>query len=79
MWMSLYIINGALLVGVGALTVYLWQNSIITIGEVAMVLPLTIQLKNMATWMMEIANGVFEMWAQLKRVWRPFQISHSHR
>lgn len=60
MWMSLYIINGALLVGVGALTVYLWQNSIITIGEVAMVLPLTIQLKNMATWMMEIANGVFE-------------------
>ena len=60
MWMSLYIINGALLVGVASLTIYLWQNAIITIGEVAMVLPLTIQLKNMATWMMEIANGVFE-------------------
>ncbi len=60
MWMSLFMINGALLIGVGSLTIYLWQNSVITIGEVAMVLPLTIQLKNMATWMMEIANGVFE-------------------
>jgi len=60
MWMSLFIINGALLVGVGILTIFLWQNSVITIGEVAMVLPLTLQLKNMATWMMEIANGVFE-------------------
>ena len=60
MWMSLFMINGALLIGVGSLTIYLWQNSVITIGEVSMVLPLTIQLKNMATWMMEIANGVFE-------------------
>ncbi len=60
MWMALFIINGALLIGVGTLTIYLWQNAIITIGEVAMVLPLTLQLKNMATWMMEIANGVFE-------------------
>ncbi|MBO6550879.1 MAG: ABC transporter ATP-binding protein [Rhizobiales bacterium] len=60
MWLSLFTINGALLIGVGSLTIYLWQNSVITIGEVAMVLPLTIQLKNMATWMMEIANGVFE-------------------
>lgn len=60
MWFALHVINGALLLGVGAVAIILWQHSIITIGEVAMVLPLTVQLRNMAAWVMEIANGVFE-------------------
>ena len=60
MWFFLYVINGLLLISVGILAIFLWQNSIITIGEVAMVLPLIVQLSNMAAWLMEIANGVFE-------------------
>ena len=60
MWFLLHVINGMLLIGVGALAIVLWQNGHITIGEVAMVLPLIVQLSNMAAWVMEIANGVFE-------------------
>lgn len=60
MWFILHVINGALLLGVGAVAILLWQSGTITIGEVAMVLPLTVQLRNMAAWVMEIANGVFE-------------------
>ena len=60
MWLALHILNGSLMLSVGVLTIILWQNAMITIGEVAMVLPLTLQLRNMAAWVMEIANGVFE-------------------
>jgi len=60
MWFFLHVINGALMLGVGALVIFLWQKSMITIGEAAMVLPLIVQLRNMAAWVMEIANGVFE-------------------
>lgn len=60
MWFSLYGINGALMLGIGATSILLWQHGLITIGEVAMVLPLAVQLTQMAAWMMEIANGVFE-------------------
>ncbi len=60
MWFFLHVINGALMLGVGTLVIVLWQKSMITIGEAAMVLPLIVQLRNMAAWVMEIANGVFE-------------------
>lgn len=60
MWFTLHLLNGALLLSVGSLAIVLWQQSILTIGEVAMALPLTVQLRNMAAWVMEIANGVFE-------------------
>jgi ATP-binding cassette subfamily B multidrug efflux pump len=60
MWFALYVINGALMLVMGVLAIMLWQNGSITIGEVAMALPLTVQIRNMAAWVMEIANGVFE-------------------
>lgn len=60
MWFALHVINGGLMLGVGGLCILLWQQGMITIGEVAMALPLTVQLRNMAAWVMEIANGVFE-------------------
>ena len=60
MWFALHVINGLLLIGIGTAATIFWQNGIITIGEVAMVLPLSLQLCNMAAWLMEIANGVFE-------------------
>lgn len=60
MWFALHVINGGLMLGVGSLAILLWQQGVITIGEVAMALPLTVQLRNMAAWVMEIANGVFE-------------------
>lgn len=77
MWVSLHVINGVLLVGVGGTAIYLWQQSIITIGEVAMVLPLVLQLKNMATWMMEIANGVFENTGTVEEGMETISKSHS--
>lgn len=60
MWFSLHIINGILMLGVGSLAIILWQYSIITVGEVAMALPLTVQLRNMAAWVTDIANSIFE-------------------
>ncbi len=60
MWFALHIINGLLLLGIGITAIQFWQNGIITIGQVAMILPLSLQLCNMAAWLMEIANGVFE-------------------
>lgn len=60
MWFALHVINGMLLIGIGVTAIHFWQQGQITIGDVAMVLPLSLQLCNMAAWLMEIANGVFE-------------------
>ena len=53
-------LNALLLVATGALAVYLWQNGMVEIGTLAMVLPLTSQIIAMSGWVAFEVQGIFE-------------------
>ncbi|MGA4322127.1 ABC transporter ATP-binding protein [Ectopseudomonas hydrolytica] len=53
-------LNGVLIVGTGALAMWLWSQSLITTGAIAMSLGLVIRINNMAEWIMWVVNGIFE-------------------
>ena len=56
----LCIINGAMIVGTTALALWLWSNSLITIGAIILATGLVIRINNMSEWIMWVVNGVFE-------------------
>lgn len=53
-------LNGVLIVGTGALALWLWSQSLITTGAIALTLGLVIRINNMAEWIMWVVNGIFE-------------------
>ncbi|TRO16985.1 ABC transporter ATP-binding protein [Ectopseudomonas mendocina] len=53
-------LNGVLIVGTGALALWLWSHSLITTGAIALALGLVIRINNMAEWIMWVVNGLFE-------------------
>ncbi|VXB77507.1 ABC transporter ATP-binding protein [Pseudomonas sp. 8O] len=53
-------LNGVLIVGTGALALWLWSQSMITTGAIALSLGLVIRINNMAEWIMWVVNGIFE-------------------
>ncbi|WP_395505788.1 ABC transporter ATP-binding protein [Ectopseudomonas hydrolytica] len=53
-------LNGVLIVGTGALAMWLWSQSLITTGAIALSLGLVIRINNMAEWIMWVVNGIFE-------------------
>ncbi|MGN0926310.1 ABC transporter ATP-binding protein [Ectopseudomonas mendocina] len=53
-------LNGVLIVGTGALALWLWSHSLITTGAIALALGLVIRINNMAEWIMWVVNGIFE-------------------
>ncbi|MBY0611852.1 MAG: ABC transporter ATP-binding protein/permease [Beijerinckiaceae bacterium] len=53
-------LNAMLLVTTGALAVILWQNAMVEIGTLAMVLPLTSQIIAMSGWVAYEVQGIFE-------------------
>jgi ATP-binding cassette subfamily B multidrug efflux pump len=53
-------LNGVLIVGTGALALWLWSQSLITTGAIALSLGLVIRINNMAEWIMWVVNGIFE-------------------
>ncbi|HEY1027568.1 MAG TPA: ABC transporter ATP-binding protein [Pseudomonas sp.] len=53
-------LNGVLIVGTGALALWLWSQSLITTGAIALALGLVIRINNMAEWIMWVVNGIFE-------------------
>jgi ATP-binding cassette, subfamily B, multidrug efflux pump len=57
---SLAGLNALLLVATAALAVRLWIQGEITIGAVAMVLPLTWQISNIAGWLAQNVTSIFE-------------------
>src|SRR5690606_15390186 len=52
--------NGLLIVGTGALALWLWSEALITTGAIALALGLVIRINNMAEWIMWVVNGIFE-------------------
>lgn len=53
-------LNGALIVGTGALALWLWSQALISTGAIALALGLVIRINNMAEWIMWVVNGIFE-------------------
>jgi len=53
-------LNGVLIVGTGALALWLWSHALISTGAIALALGLVIRINNMAEWIMWVVNGIFE-------------------
>ena len=56
----LYLLNGALLAAVGAISIWLWLGEAVTIGAVAVVIGLVLRLWGMSQWIMWEVSGLFE-------------------
>ena len=57
---TLNLINAALMVATGAMSLWLWQAGEVTVGTVAMALPLAWQISNMAGWVGDNVTMIFE-------------------
>ena len=53
-------LNGFLIVGTTALALWLWTQSLITVGAIALATGLVIRIVNMSGWIMWVVNGIFE-------------------
>jgi ATP-binding cassette subfamily B multidrug efflux pump len=53
-------LNGLLIVGTGALALWLWSQELISTGAIALALGLVIRINGMAEWIMWVVNGIFE-------------------
>jgi ATP-binding cassette subfamily B multidrug efflux pump len=58
--MLLAVMNASLIVGTSSLAIWQWGTGRISVGEVAMVLPLTWQITNMAGWVARSVTSIFE-------------------
>ncbi len=58
--MILAVMNASLIVGTSALALWQWSIGRISVGSVAMVLPLTWQITNMAGWVARSVTSIFE-------------------
>lgn len=52
--------NGLLIVGTTALALWLWTQSLISVGAIALATGLVIRIVNMSGWIMWVVNGIFE-------------------
>ena len=53
-------LNASMIVGTGALAIWLWVHGTITVGTVAMALPLAWQVSNIAGWVSQNVTAIFE-------------------
>ncbi|MGF6154127.1 ATP-binding cassette subfamily B multidrug efflux pump [Pseudomonas fluorescens] len=52
--------NGLLIVGTTSLALWLWTQSLISVGAIALATGLVIRIVNMSGWIMWVVNGIFE-------------------
>ena len=52
--------NGLLIVGTGALAVWLWSIGLLSLGAIALASTLAIRITNMSGWIMWVSIGIFE-------------------
>ena len=57
---TLALMNASLVVGTGAIAIWLWIAGRIAVGAVAMALPLAWQIANMAGWVAQNVTAIFE-------------------
>ena len=60
MKLVLWCINGALIVGTGAMALWLWSIGEITVGAFALAAGLTLRINNMSGWIMFTVTAIFE-------------------
>lgn len=53
-------LNGLLIVGTTGLALWLWTQSMISVGAIALATGLVIRIVNMSGWIMWVVNGIFE-------------------
>ncbi|WPP01189.1 ABC transporter ATP-binding protein [Pseudomonas sp. HR96] len=53
-------LNGMLIVGTTGSALWLWSESLITVGAIALATGLVIRIVNMSGWIMWVVNGIFE-------------------
>jgi ATP-binding cassette, subfamily B, multidrug efflux pump len=58
--LTLTLLNASMVVGTGAVAVWLWTGGKIPVGTVAMALPLTWQIANIAGWVAQNVTAIFE-------------------
>ncbi len=54
------VLNGLLIVTTTGLALWLWTQSLISVGAIALVTGLVIRIVNMSGWIMWVVNGIFE-------------------
>ncbi|MDZ7280407.1 ABC transporter ATP-binding protein [Pantoea eucrina] len=57
---TLSTLNGLLIVSTSGLALWLWSESLISVGAIALATGLVIRLVNMSGWIMWVVNGIFE-------------------
>jgi ATP-binding cassette subfamily B multidrug efflux pump len=58
--LTLMLMNASLMVGTGAVSIWLWMAGRVEVGAVAMALPLAWQIANMAGWVAQNITQIFE-------------------
>jgi ATP-binding cassette subfamily B multidrug efflux pump len=58
--LMLAMLNGVMVIGTAAIAVWLWTRGRISIGSVAMTMPLTWQIANLAGWVAQNVTMIFE-------------------
>lgn len=53
-------LNGLLIVGTTGLALWLWTQSLLSVGAIALATGLVIRIVNMSGWIMWVVNGIFE-------------------
>ncbi len=56
----IWISNGILIVSCGALAFWLWSIRLVSIGEIALIVALTIRIVNMSGWVIWVVRSIFE-------------------
>ncbi|MEO0653230.1 MAG: ATP-binding cassette domain-containing protein, partial [Pseudomonadota bacterium] len=77
MHLVLNVLNGALMVGMGGLALLLWSRGLVSIGEVAAALALTLRLNGMSGWIMWVTIRLFEHFGVIREGLRSIAIEHA--
>ncbi|WP_424981767.1 ABC transporter ATP-binding protein [Maritalea sp. S77] len=59
MWTLLFLINAVLMVSVGYMALYFWNEGMITAGKLATIIPFVWQTVNISGWILEVATNIF--------------------
>jgi ATP-binding cassette, subfamily B, multidrug efflux pump len=58
--LTLAVLNAAMIVGTAAMALWLWSMGALSVGEVAMAVPLTWQISNVSGWVARNVTSIFE-------------------
>ncbi len=75
--LGLTAINGLLIVGVIGPAVWLWQDGVVTVGEVAAASALCIRLNGMSGWIMWVTIRLFEHFGVIREGLRSIAVDHA--